>query len=586
MSSVVCPMRGYGVFSIVSVKVSVGVVIVALMAGPAFAGSSAGSSAGSGSAVAGSALVAKKKPGKGTLSVRVTGSGSYTVTGNGIRKTGTASKSFKVKPGTYVVKAPGGSVKPGKIKVRKGKTMRVTVTFDSVPGTPPAPTPPVTPTPSPTATETPTPPPTNQPEVVQRVSTDATGAQANDDSFGQIWSPDGAQVAFASDASNLVSGDTNGTSDVFVKTLATGAVQRVSTDASGTQTNEGSLGSFGLAWSPDGTRIAFASFASNLVPADTNGDVDLFVKTLATGAVQRITTDANGAQANPSWPGPEWFLDTPVWSPDGTRVAFSSWASNLVPGDTNDRLDVFVKTLATGAIQRVSTDAASAQANHGSYTPVWSPDGTRIAFTSDATNLVVGDTNAKSDVFVKTLAGGAIQRVSTDAAGGQAQGHSDSAAWSPDSSRLAFESRASNLVPGDTNDTRDVFVKTLATGAIQRVSTDAAGAQASDSSDADRYGPSTGPAWSPDGTRIAFSSWASNLVPGDNNDRLDVFVKTLATAAIQRVSTDAAGAQANDGSWSPVWSPDSTRIAFQSNASNLVPEDNNNSLDVFVKTLR
>ena len=625
-------------------------------------------------------LAAAKKKSKGTLHVALTGTGSYTVTGKGFRKTAQSSKSFKVAPGAYKVSAAGASVSRGTVKVKPGKKVTVTVVFPPAPVatppptvTPPTVTPPPIQTPPPSDPTTPPPPPpadttppgrvtgltvgtrttssialswTNpgDPDLaevivrralgataptapnagvgvalgtpkassvtdnaltadaaysyavftrdasnntnptpatvttttasgpIQRVSTSAAGTQANGYSDYPRWSPDGTQIVFTSDASNLVPGDTNAAEDVFVKTLATGAIQRVSTDAAGAQANEDAT--WGPRWSPDGTRIVFGSFASNMVPGDTNDTSDLFVKTLASGAVQRVSTDAAGTQANNG-------SDSPQWSPDGTQIAFTSYASNLVPGDTNGRADVIVKTLASGAVQRVSTDAAGTQANYDTWDgPQWSPDGTQIAFGTAASNLVAGDTNGAADVFVKTLATGAIQRVSTDAAGtqGNENEYSGGPWWSPDGTKIAFDSYASNLVPGDTNHSTDVFVKTLASGAVQRVSTDAAGAQVD--------GSSRDPRWSPDGTRIAFYSSAMNLVAGDSNGSVeDVFVKTVASGAVQRVSTDAAGTQGNEYSEDPQWSPDGTQIAFTSFASNLVPGDTNGVTDVFVKTL-
>ena len=164
---------------------------------------------------------------------------------------------------------------------------------------------------------------------------DAVGTQANNYSGGPVWSPDGTKIAFGSDASNLVPGDTNNDTDVFVKTLATGAIQRISVDATGTQAYDGS---FNPVWSPDGTKIAFDSYASNLVSYDTNGQRDVFAKTLASGTIQRINVDATGTQANN-------YSYGSAWSPDGTKIAISSGATNLVVGDTNNNFDVFVKTL-------------------------------------------------------------------------------------------------------------------------------------------------------------------------------------------------------------------------------------------------
>jgi Tol biopolymer transport system component len=402
---------------------------------------------------------------------------------------------------------------------------------------------------------------------IRRISTDASGGEGNYGSYNQVFSPDGTKLAFESDASNLVGGDTNGWADIFVKDLATGAIQRISTDAAGSQANRAS---HNPVFSPDGAKVAFDSYASNLVPGDTNGDGDIFVKNLSTGGTTRVSTAADGTQGNGSSFGP-------IFSPDGTKVAFASDASNVVPGDTNNAHDIFVKDLTTGAIQRISTDALGAQGNRDSFGAIFSPDGTKVAFQSWAFNLVPGDTNNGYDIFVKDLANGAIRLVSTDAVGGQGNGGSNSPAFSLDWGKVAFYSDASNLVPGDTNSAYDIFVKALASGAISLVSTDALGAQGND----DSYDPVI----SAEGSKVAFWSLATNLVPGDTNNRYDVFVKDLATGAIERISTNAWGVQGNDNSSGVVFSPDGTKAAFNSRASNLVPGDNNHNSDIFVVTL-
>ena len=230
---------------------------------------------------------------------------------------------------------------------------------------------------------------------IKIVSTSAKGKKGNDYSIEGRWSPDGKRICFTSWASNLIPGDRNGRTgvvrgiDVFVKTLATGAIKRVSTDSRGNEANEGSVA---CNWSPDGKKIAFSSEASNLVPGDTNNERDVFVKNLKSGAVQRVSTRSSGKQGNNT-------SEYQQWSPNGKMLAFESFATNLVPGDTNKRGDVFVKNLRTGALTRVSTAVKGVQANRGGYGPVWSPDGRRLAFSSDSTNLG----GLEGDIFVKTL---------------------------------------------------------------------------------------------------------------------------------------------------------------------------------------
>lgn len=443
--------------------------------------------------------------------------------------------------------------------------------------TPPPPNPAPNPAPSAPASLPPAPPPPPPappappppPPSTSIVSVLADGSPANSDSFTPVLSPDGTRVAFESTASNLVPGDTNATQDIFVKDLVTGAIERVSTASDGAQANGQSLHP---TFSPDGTRMAFASVASNLAPSDTNAQYDVFVKSLVTGVVSRISTDALGNQTDGT-------SLAPAFAPDGTTVAFYSYSTNLVPADTNAKSDIFVKSTTTQAIQRVSTDSGSGQANDSSFNPVISPDGTKVAFYSYATNLVAGDTNATADIFVKSLgAPGDTTRVSTAAGGTQANAISYNPEFSPDSTKVLFSSAATNLVANDTNASTDVFLKTLAfPGAVVRLSTAADGSQGTGVSDGGQF--------SGDGTKVAFFSASTNLVSGDTNAKSDVFVRTLASGSVMRASTDSVGGQANGDSALPSLSGDGTRVVFYSFASNLVSGDVNAKVDVFLKRL-
>jgi Tol biopolymer transport system component len=401
--------------------------------------------------------------------------------------------------------------------------------------------------------------------AVRRVSTGSADEQANSLSRLPIFSPDGTKVAFSSDSSNLVPDDTNGSEDVFVKDLITGAIMRVSTSSTGEQSNRIS---FDPDFSSDGTKVAFASNASNLVPGDTNFTWDIFVKDIVTGAISRVSTSSTGTQ------GYKASLE-PVFSPAGSKFAFSS-ASHLVPGDTNHKRDVFVKDIVTGAITRVSTSATGEQANNDSYGADFSPDGNKLAFSSVAPNLVGGDTNRVVDVFVKDLVTGTIMRASTSSTWDQGNSGSATPKFSPDGTKLVFGSGASNLIPEDTNGWADVFVKDLTTGIVVRVSTSSAGEQSD--------GPSFDPHFSPDGGKVTFTSGAHNLVP-EVIYTDDIYVKDLVTGAIARASSNIAGEQASGFSESPSFSPDGTEIAFASYASNLVLGDTNSNYDVFVVDL-
>ena len=407
-----------------------------------------------------------------------------------------------------------------------------------------------------TAEQTPGPHPVNpSPGTTELVSVDSSGNQANGFSAWPAISADGRFVAFASDASNLVSGDTNGKGDIFVRDRQTGATERVSVDSAG---NQADGGSDAPAISGDGRFVAFVSDASNLVSGDTNGQSDVFVHDRQTGVTERVSVDSAGNQANGG-------SAAPAISADGRFVAFVSDASNLVPGDTNGQGDVFVHDWQTGATERVSVDSAGGQADGGSGKPAISADGRFVAFASAATNLVDGDANSKSDVFVHDRQTGATERVSVDGHGNEGDGSSTWPAISADGRFVAFESMATNLVSRDFNRDQDIFVHDRQTGATERVSVSSDGKQASSPSDV--------PSISADGRLVAFVSGANNLVPGDTNRFYfaDVFVHDRQTGATERVSVNSAGNQGNDYSGLPAISADGRFVAFLSLAGDLAP---------------
>jgi len=228
-----------------------------------------------------------------------------------------------------------------------------------------------------------------------------------------------------------------------------------------------------------------------------------------------------------------------------------------VPEDTNSTPDVFVHDRQTGTTERVSVDSAGNQWNTYFYYPSLSADGRFVAFTSRSTNLVPGDTNGSPDVFVHDRRTGTTERVSVDSAGIEGNFQSYGPALSADGRFVAFKSSATNLVPGDNNRADDVFVRDRQTGITERVSV------ASDSMQGNREAWFLGPpALSADGRFLAFISEASNLVPGDTNGTPDVFVHDRQTGATQRVSVDSAGNQWNTYFYYPALSADGRVVAF------------------------
>ena len=267
----------------------------------------------------------------------------------------------------------------------------------------------------------------------------------------------------------------------------------------------------------------------------------------------------------------------PDVSADGRYVAFQSFASDLVAHDTNRAFDVFVRDRKSSRTTRVSVSSTGRQGNGGSVEPSISTGGRFVAFASDASNLVRGDTNGTADLFVHDRVTGKTTRVSVSSRGGQANGESAGATVSASGRFIAFTSDATNLVAGDTNRATDVFLHDRRTRRTTRINV----------SSSERQGRgetiTVTPAMSASARFIAFDSTASNLVRGDTNRDVDVFLRDRRTGTTKRVSVTSAGRQANGDTFNPALSADGRFVSFNSLASNLVRGDTNRLMDVFVR---
>jgi Tol biopolymer transport system component len=406
-------------------------------------------------------------------------------------------------------------------------------------------------------------------QTTTRVSLSSAGAQGDELCTFPRISADGRYVAFYAWATNLVPGDTNATVDAFVRDRRNGTTSRVSVSTAGGQ---GDGASYSTSISGDGRYVAFQSAATNLVAGDTNAVYDVFLRDRQSGTTTRLSVDALGEEGDG-----DSFV--PSLSSDGRYMAFGSRATNLVPGDVNGRGDVFVRDLQTGTIVLASVDSAGVQGDDESLYAALSADGRYVAFVSYASNLVPGgDANGATDVFVRDLQNGTTTRVSVDSNGVPGDFHSSyfvTPAISADGRYVAFESQATNLAPGDTNLSSDVFLRDVLLGTTTRVSVGALG----DEFHADSWTPSL----SADARYVAFASDAGNVVPGDANASADVFVCDLTTGTMSRASVDSAGAEAEFGSQNADISADGRFVAFASFAGNLVQGDSNPYFDVFVR---
>jgi Tol biopolymer transport system component len=309
-----------------------------------------------------------------------------------------------------------------------------------------------------------------------RVSVASDGTQGNGWSSSPSITAWARYVAFQSDATNLVAGDVNGQQDVFVHDRQTGQTTLVSVTSDGVQ---GDALSSDASLSALGGYVAFYSHAANLVADDSNDEMDVFVHDMETGETTRVSVASDGAQSD----GGSY---SPSISALGRYVAFESRATNLVESDTNDQTDVFVHDRQTGQTTRVSVASDGAQGDFGSHFPSISQLGRYVAFESHATNLVSGDTNSRHDVFVHDRETGETTRVSVASDGTQG----DSASYRPSISAggryVAFYSHATNLVASDDNGASDVFVHDRQTGETRRVSLISDGTQG----DGGSYAPS------------------------------------------------------------------------------------------------
>jgi Tol biopolymer transport system component len=296
---------------------------------------------------------------------------------------------------------------------------------------------------------------------------------------------------------------------------------------------------------------------------------DVFLRDRQTGTTVRCSVSSAGVQGND-------FSNSASVSDSGL-VAFASTASNLAGPDTDGFRDVFLYDPGTATTTLVSLNAAGTDSgNDESFDPHISADGTTIAFTSSATDLVAGGSpGGFLQIFVRQ--GGVTRLVSASEAGVAGDANSGNILFGGNSLSsggrfVVFQSDATNLVPGDTNGTADVFLRDLQAGTIERVSL------ATDGQQGDNF--SVAPTVSADGRFVSFHSEATNLVPGGAST-IQVYVRDRTTLTTLMLSVNAQGTPGNDISALPAISRDGRFVAFVSKATNLVPNDTNGVNDIF-----
>ncbi len=331
--------------------------------------------------------------------------------------------------------------------------------------------------------------------------TGAGGAKGNGTSYNASISGDGKKVAFDSRSSNLDAADQDVSNDVYVRNLSNNKLTLVSRQGTGGPKGNNASESPGL--SADGNRVAFVSYANNLHPGDTDYNADIYVKDLNTGPIWLASTSAAGVKANQK-------NQSPTLSADGTRVAFESAANNLHPKDPDYLWDIYVKDLVTGELWLVSSTKSGVKGNMSSYNAQISGNGARVVFQTYAANLHAKDTDDRVDIYVKDLASGDLILASTSASGKKSNGHSQAPSISDTGNKVAFDSYATNLHSKDKDTTGDIYVKTLSSGAIALASTLPNGKKH------ERGGSSHSPSLSGDGNKVTFLTYTDMAAKDNN----------------------------------------------------------------------
>jgi hypothetical protein len=410
--------------------------------------------------------------------------------------------------------------------------------------------------------------------TTERISVTSAELEATGgDSLDAAISTNGRFVAFSSDAADLVTGDTNGWIDVFVRDRLNGTTERVSVDSDEAEATGGDSQYPSI--SADGRFVAFSSKATNLVAGDTNTSADLFVRDRANGTTERVSVDSNEAEPTAG------NSEQSSVSADGRFVAFESWADDLVPGDSGGLQDIFVRDRTNGTTERVSVSSTGSQGTAGgNFGPSISADGNLVAFATGAIDLVLPDANANAvDILVRNRSAGTTERVNLSSS--EVQGNYQSygpTAISGDGRYVAFQSSADNLVPGDVNPGDNLFLRDMQLGTTEIVNLN-------DAEELTLGGGGSSPSISTDGRFVAFETPAYNLVAGDNNGKSDIFVRDRLLGTVERSSVTTAGAQSSNqspGSFNPSISGDAGTVVFDSEAPDLVSDDTNVKSDVFV----
>jgi Bacterial Ig domain/RTX calcium-binding nonapeptide repeat (4 copies) len=417
-------------------------------------------------------------------------------------------------------------------------------------------------------------------EVLTYVGGNLGNAHAQYDS---IVSETGRYVAFASESSNLVANDTNGSRDIFVKDRQTGTIVRANTAADGTQASSGTdSGGYGIDMTPNGRYILFRSNANNLVQTDSSSYYyDLFRKDLQTGEILIVNTSSTGVQSTDNS-----ILYSSI-SDDGRYVAFVTASDTLISGTgyTSQIYVVYVKDLQTGEIKLASSEAGgfSVPSTTNSYSdrPSISSNGRYVSFDTGLA-LLPNDTNGKLDVYRKDMQTGDLVLVSASNSNTLGNEQSYAPLMSQDGNVVMFYSTASNLIAGDTNNALDIYWKNLTTGEVKRINTTETGSQLAEPSGhlANPSNFNLDSAMSADGRFVVFNS-PHSIVSGFGNGDRQVYLNDTQTGTITPLSKNLSNTAIVGGATRSAISGDGTLVTYDSGGSNITAEGNNSYFQLY-----
>jgi hypothetical protein len=467
-------------------------------------------------------------------------------------------------------------------------------------------------------------------------SASLSGGTGNGVSRNPVMTPDGRYVAFVSAATNLVAGDTNQITDVFVRDMQSSNTTLVSVGATSMNSSAFTSSSESPVITPDGRYVAFSSTATNLVPGVTNAG-EIYVRDLTTAQTQwasvnarsiaysllgtsnvvsycpSISSDGNfvafETATNPPSPNANGLIlrqnmltsgtdivstnanviSAPLgdfypldMTPDGGFIAF---VANVASNPPTMNTAIYLWDAQTGTNTLVSMNRDSGLVSDGiCSSPVVSSNGQFVAFTGSGTNLAANSFDGQFHAYIRDQQAGITQLLDGDTNGiGAGVPTMTVPGLSADGRFVVFDCASGNLVPNDRNHAEDVFVRDTVAETTELISVpDPTLSSYTPNGNSGFYPGSV----SADGRYVAFSSDADDLVPGDTNSQRNVFVRDLLLSTNVLVSADTNGVAASGFSFEPSISGDGRYVAFSSYASNLVAGDANNAQDVFLRDLQ